>query len=231
MLTRCKEIHEKSFVLQQLMVEKMSGAVKSACETVMVSFDPHRQVSEPIPERWRKALEESMRWPGVQTETARQTLKITTKEDIKKLMAGIVEREADALRNIPVTDAYADAIDLIVEHVGRRGGKLVTSGMGKAGQIAMNIATTFSSTGTPAVFLHPSEAQHGDLGVMQPDDLLLLLSNSGKTREIVELVELARAMNPDVPVIVITGDGGSLLAKEGNVTLLTGGAPRCARSA
>ena len=66
------------------------------------------------------------------------------KEDIKKLMAGIVEREADALRNIPVTDAYADAIDLIVEHVGRRGGKLVTSGMGKAGQIAMNIATTFS---------------------------------------------------------------------------------------
>ena len=69
-LTRCKEIHEKSFVLQQLMVEKMSGAVKSACETVMVSFDPHRQVSEPIPERWRKALEESMRWPGVQTETA-----------------------------------------------------------------------------------------------------------------------------------------------------------------
>ena len=60
---------------------------------------------------------------------------------------------------------------------------------------------------------------------MQPDDLLLLLSNSGKTREIVELVELARAMNPDVPVIVITGDGGSLLAREGNVTLLTGGAP------
>ena len=147
------------------------------------------------------------------------------KEDIKKLMAGIVEREADALRNIPVTDAYADAIDLIVEHVGRRGGKLVTSGMGKAGQIAMNIATTFSITGTPAVFLHPSEAQHGDLGVMQPDDLLLLLSNSGKTREIVELVELARAMNPDVPVIVITGDGDSLLAREGNVTLLTGGAP------
>lgn len=60
-LTRCKEIHEKSFVLQQLMVEKVSGAIKSACETVMVSFDPHRQVSEPIPERWRKALEESMR--------------------------------------------------------------------------------------------------------------------------------------------------------------------------
>ena len=54
-------------------------------------------------------------------------------------------------------------MNLIVEHVHRRGGKLVTSGMGKAGQIAMNIATTFSSTGIPAVNLHPSEAQHGDL--------------------------------------------------------------------
>ena len=69
-LTRCSHVGEKSFVLQQKKKKKMSGAVKSACETVMVSFDPHRQVSEPIPERWRKALEESMRWPGVQTETA-----------------------------------------------------------------------------------------------------------------------------------------------------------------
>lgn len=144
---------------------------------------------------------------------------------IEQTMRDILLAESEAIKNIPYTPDYDKAVELIVEHVHRRGGKLVTSGMGKAGQIAMNIATTFSSTGTPAVFLHPSEAQHGDLGVMQPDDLLLLLSNSGKTREIVELVELARAMNPDVPVIVITGDGGSLLAREGNVTLLTGGAP------
>lgn len=68
-----------------------------------------------------------------------------------------------------------------------KGGKLVTSGMGKAGQIAMNIATTFCSTGIPSVFLHPSEAQHGDLGILQKNDLLLLISNSGKTREIVNL--------------------------------------------
>ena len=141
------------------------------------------------------------------------------------LMREILRREADAVLNIPVTDGYDKAVELIVEHVNRRGGKLITSGMGKAGQIAMNIATTFCSTGTPSVFLHPSEAQHGDLGIIQKNDLLLLLSNSGKTREIVELVELAKVLNPGIPIIVITGNGASLLAKGGDVTLVTAPAP------
>ena len=141
------------------------------------------------------------------------------------LMREILRREADAVLNIPVTDGYDKAVELIVEHVNRRGGKLITSGMGKAGQIAMNIATTFCSTGTPSVFLHPSEAQHGDLGIIQKNDLLLLLSNSGKTREIVELVELAKVLNHGIPIIVITGNGDSLLAKGGDVTLVTAPAP------
>lgn len=147
------------------------------------------------------------------------------KEDITALMRDILRKEAEAVLNIPVSEAYGEAVKLIVEHVHHKGGKLITSGMGKAGQIAMNIATTFSSTGTPASFLHPSEAQHGDLGIMQRNDLLLLLSNSGKTREIVELIDLARHLNPEVPIIVITGDAESVLAKRGNVALLTGGAP------
>lgn len=147
------------------------------------------------------------------------------KENITALMQEILHKEAEAVMAIPVTEGYGEAVDLIVEHVNRRGGKLITSGMGKAGQIAMNIATTFCSTGTPAIFLHPSEAQHGDLGIIQKDDLLLLLSNSGKTREIVELVDLARNLNPDIPIIVITGDGESMLARSGNVALLTGGSP------
>ena len=147
------------------------------------------------------------------------------KIDVTGLMRDILSKEAQAVSDIPVSDAYARAVDLIVEHVARRGGKLITSGMGKAGQIAMNIATTFCSTGTPATYLHPAEAQHGGLGIIQRDDVLLLLSNSGKTREIVELVDLARNLNPDIPIIVITGDPESLLAKGGNVTLFTGGAP------
>ena len=123
---------------------------------------------------------------------------------------------------IPVTDAYERAVELIVEHVHRRKGKLVTSGMGKAGQIAMNIATTICSTGIPSVFLHPSEAQHGDLGILQPNDLLLFISNSGKTREIVELTQLARNLDPTLKFIVITGNPDSPLAKESDVCLSTG---------
>lgn len=145
--------------------------------------------------------------------------------EIKNLMNDILRKEAEAVMSIPVGDGYDKAVKLIVEHVHVRGGKLIFSGMGKAGKIAMNIATTFCSTGTPAIFLHPSEAQHGDLGIMQKDDLLVLLSNSGKTTEIVDLVGLARNLNPDVPIIVVTGDGNSLLAKSGNITLTTGGSP------
>ena len=124
----------------------------------------------------------------------------------------LLQREAQAVLNIPVSDAYEKAVELIVEQVYRKKGKLVTSGMGKAGQIAMNIATTFCSTGIPSVFLHPSEAQHGDLGILQENDLLLLISNSGKTREIVELTELARHLNPSLKKIVITGNPDSPLA-------------------
>ncbi|MDE6811706.1 MAG: SIS domain-containing protein, partial [Muribaculaceae bacterium] len=140
-------------------------------------------------------------------------------------LSEILRKEADAILNIPLGPEYARAVGLLVEHVNRRGGKLVVSGMGKAGQIGMNIATTFCSTGTPAVFLHPAEAQHGDLGIIQPDDLLLLISNSGKTTEILQLVELAKALNPDLPLIVITGNDRSQLAELADVTLFTGGRP------
>ena len=133
----------------------------------------------------------------------------------------ILEQEAEAVRNIPVTSAYDEAISLIAHHVHEAGGTLITSGMGKAGQIAMNIATTFSSTGTPAFFLHPSEAQHGDLGIVRPNDIMLLISNSGKTRELVELVNLTRGLVPAMKFIVITGNPESPLAAEADVCLPT----------
>jgi len=95
----------------------------------------------------------------------------------------IFKAEAAAIEKIPVTGYYEKAIDIIHRQVHIKKGKLVTSGMGKAGEIANNIATTFSSTGTPSVFLHPSEAQHGDLGILQENDVLLAVSNSGKTRK------------------------------------------------
>lgn len=145
--------------------------------------------------------------------------------DMQSLMAGILQAESRAIAAIPVTGQYDKALSLILDRVHGHGGTLITSGMGKAGQIAMNIATTFSSTGTPALYLHPGEAQHGDLGIVRPDDVMLLISNSGKTREVTELVQLAHRLHSSLPVIVITGKPDSPLASMADCVLLTGDAP------
>lgn len=145
--------------------------------------------------------------------------------NIAESMRDILAAESKAIAQIPYSEDYDRAVSLIVDRVHKRGGKLVTSGMGKAGQIALNIATTFSSTGIPAVNLHPSEAQHGDLGVIQPGDVMLLISNSGRTCEIVALVELAENLYPGIPTIVITGNADSPLAKRATATLVTAPAP------
>ena len=138
-------------------------------------------------------------------------------ERIKELLS----LEAAAVKNIPVSESYQKAVEIIYRQVHIKKGKLISSGMGKAGQIAQNIATTFSSTGTPSVFLHPSDAQHGDLGVIQENDVLLLISNSGKTREILEIVSLSGKLY-DLPLIVITGNPKGELADQADVILQTG---------
>lgn len=140
-------------------------------------------------------------------------------DELKQLL----RREAEVVANIPIHEGFTQAVELILKHVHLRGGKLVLSGMGKAGQIAGNIATTFCSTGTPAIFLHPSEAQHGDLGILCKNDLMILISNSGKTREILELIDLAKHLVPDVPFICITGNMESELARRAEIALFTGG--------
>ena len=142
---------------------------------------------------------------------------------MKEEMQRIIEAEANAIRNIPVHENIGTAIDLIYHAVHEKGGKVVASGMGKAGQIALNIATTLSSTGTPSIFLHPSDAQHGDLGVISKNDILLLVTNSGKTREILELYELSKGLVNHIPVIVITGNPYSPLGSIADVTIHTGG--------
>jgi len=134
----------------------------------------------------------------------------------------IISDEAEAIKNIPITNDYLKAIEIINQRVHILGGKLVTGGMGKAGQIAHNISTTFSSTGTPSVFIHPSEAQHGDLGILQKNDALLLISNSGKTREIAELIQLAKNLYDDIPFILISGNSESDLSKKADAFLFTG---------
>ncbi len=141
---------------------------------------------------------------------------------MKETIKEVIEREAQAIKNIPVDNGFITAIEIIHRQIHEKKGKLVTSGMGKAGQIAANIATTFSSTGTPAVFLHPSESQHGDLGIVQENDALLVISNSGKTREIIELIELAENLHQGLPLIVISSNPDGTLAKNADAFIFTG---------
>jgi arabinose-5-phosphate isomerase len=137
--------------------------------------------------------------------------------DYQKLLA----TEIEYLKAIPL-----NSMDSFAERIARRPHpertRIITSGIGKAGQIAHTLATTFSSTGTPSFFLHPSEAQHGDLGVIQPGDILIVFSNSGKTREVLELIELAKHLYPDIEVFSITGDSKSVLAEKSNFNISYG---------
>lgn len=135
----------------------------------------------------------------------------------------LIAKEIEAIQNIPVDGVIYDAVELIYRQVHQKNGKVVVSGMGKAGQIGDNIATTLSSTGTTAVFIHPAEAQHGDLGVLQKNDVLLAISNSGKTREVIELEFLARRLHPEIKIILLTGNAEAELAKKSDVVLFTGG--------
>jgi arabinose-5-phosphate isomerase len=143
-------------------------------------------------------------------------------KDILTDIKSVLTREANAIRSIPVTDAYEKVIELIFDRVHGKGGKVIASGMGKAGHVANHMATTLSSTGTPSLFIHPSEAQHGDLGVIRENDVLVVLSNSGKTREILELVRLTDALHSGIPVVVITGNPDGPLAQQSQMVLYTG---------
>lgn len=141
---------------------------------------------------------------------------------MKDLIKRYINQEVKAIQNIPIDGVIENVVNIIFQKVHKKSGKVVVSGIGKAGQIGMNIATTLSSTGTPAVSIHPSEAQHGDLGLLQKNDVLLLISNSGKTREILEFIELAKNLYNSIPVISLTGNKNSPLAKASDECLFTG---------
>jgi arabinose-5-phosphate isomerase len=130
----------------------------------------------------------------------------------------IVESEAVAVRQVAdgLGEPFLNALDLIL---GLRG-RVVTTGMGKAGFIAQKISATLASTGTPSIFLHPAEAIHGDLGRIEPDDLLLAFSKSGETAEL--LVMLPHVKANGVPMVAITQEKGSTLGRHSDLVLELG---------
>lgn len=104
-----------------------------------------------------------------------------------------------------------------VEEIFKGRGRVVFTGMGKSGHIAQKIASTMSSTGTPAYFVHPAEASHGDLGVLSPDDILLAISNSGESRELSDILLFAKEHN--LKLIAITKVKGSTLGQLADIVL------------
>ena len=129
----------------------------------------------------------------------------------------ILNVEAEAIRAIHLNNDFLRALD-ILEHCT---GKVILTGMGKVGIIAMKIATTLSSTGTPACFLHPGEAAHGDLGLIGKNDVIITFSNSGKTREVLETIDRAKQLY-DVPLIAVTGHPRSPIARKSDLVLSVG---------
>lgn len=116
------------------------------------------------------------------------------------------------MQDAVVTPELGEIITGAAELIYSMKGRLILSGIGKSGHIARKLAATFASTGTPAFFVHASEASHGDLGMIQNDDVILLLSWSGETKEMSDII--AYGLRFDVPIIGITGRSGSTLAKK-----------------
>lgn len=133
----------------------------------------------------------------------------------------VLRLEAQALEAL--ADRLGDSFPVACDRIRACTGRVVVSGMGKAGLVGQKISATLASTGTPSLFLHPAEALHGDLGRMRQEDLLLALSKSGSTREVVQMVPAVKAIGAGV--IAICADAESPLAKAADLALLLGEAP------
>ena len=142
-------------------------------------------------------------------------MKKISPDKLKTLGKAVIETEQAALSSLTkcIDNKFVDACNIILECDGRT----VVTGMGKSGHIANKIAATLASTGTPSFFVHPGEASHGDLGMITTDDVVIALSNSGETDEIVALLPVIKRLN--TPLITLTGNPDSTLAKTSTVNI------------
>ena len=135
--------------------------------------------------------------------------------DFCKLGLAVIETEAQAVFELStrIDEQFEKACQLLLDCKGR----VVVTGMGKSGHIANKIASTFSSTGTPAFFMHPAEASHGDFGMITSQDVIVAISNSGNTNEIITLLPFFKRFG--IPIIALTGNKESLLAQSATIHL------------
>jgi arabinose-5-phosphate isomerase len=139
-------------------------------------------------------------------------------EDVREFARQVIETEASAVRLVAaaIDDAFARAVRMILQCPA----SVLLSGVGKAGHIARKISATFSSTGTPSHFLSPADAVHGDLGAIRQGDVVLILSASGESDEILRLLSIVKKLNH--PVIAMTASGTSSLGRFADVSLAMG---------
>lgn len=138
-----------------------------------------------------------------------------TKHAFIELGLAVLRAEADAISGLTerLGQSFHEACELVLKCDGR----IVVTGMGKSGHIANKIAATLASTGTPAFFMHPGEASHGDLGMITAHDLVIALSNSGETSEITLLLPLLKRLG--IPLLALTGKPASTIARSANIHL------------
>ncbi len=139
-------------------------------------------------------------------------------DQLRQLGLAVIDTELQAIENLRarIDERFVKACQLMLGCKGR----VVVTGMGKSGHIGNKIAATLASTGTPAFFVHPGEASHGDLGMITPQDVVIALSNSGETGEILTIVPIIKRLS--VPLISMTGNDNSTLAREADVNLDAG---------
>lgn len=133
----------------------------------------------------------------------------------RSLAKKVLQTEADAI--VALIDRLDANFDRAVRMLYECQGRVIVTGMGKSGIVCRKIAATLASTGTAAFFLHPAEATHGDLGVIQSNDVLLALSNSGETQEVLRLLEAVRRIG--ARIVAITGNPASTLAQAADISL------------
>jgi arabinose-5-phosphate isomerase len=137
-------------------------------------------------------------------------------EDLRKFAQQIIETEAAALRSIVLDNHFDRAVQLILDCPG----SVLVSGIGKAGYVARKLSASFSSTGTPSHFLNPAEALHGDLGRLRPGDVVVILSHSGESDEILRMLSVIKKL--DHPVIAMTATAANSLGRFSDVVLKLG---------
>ena len=128
----------------------------------------------------------------------------------------VVELEIAGLQAL--VDAMGADVIKAIDIIAQVKGRVVISGMGKSGHVARKIAATMASTGTPAMFVHPGEASHGDLGMITSDDAVFALSNSGETTELVDMIDFCKRF--EIPLISITGRAGSSLTEASDAPMV-----------